>query len=385
MTNPAIGLDEMLGSDWRSEVDRRTAEIGTRVGARTDVVLFGTGYLGKHVLADLRGLPYNAAAFVDNNPALWGTEVQGVEVLSPDHAKSRFGDTALWLITIYTNSRVIEQCRALGVPWVTCAELSWLLPEPHPSSFEFDTPDHLAESAAEIETASSIWSDAASEAEYRSQVRWRFLLDYQALATPRPMLELYFPKDLIRALDREVFVDCGAFTGDTIEAFLTAHEGRFAEIVGIEPDAGSARVLQGRVDEWKRSGIEPMRVESAAVGSERGTLTFDKTGTAGSKVGTGTETVEVATLDELLADSPPTYIKFDVEGAEHDALVGGSETIKANMPVLAVCLYHRPEDLWDVPLLVRSLRPDYKLYVRRYSDERWETVLYAVPPDRVLI
>jgi hypothetical protein len=100
------------------------------------------------------------------------------------------------------------------------------LPEPHPNSFIFGTPDQLGKSAAEIETAATIWADSESEAQYRSQVRWRFLLDYPALTPPRPMLELYFPKDLIRALDREVFVDCGAFTGDTIEAFLAARQGR---------------------------------------------------------------------------------------------------------------------------------------------------------------
>ncbi len=82
-------------------------------------------------------------------------------------------------------------------------------------------------------------------------------------------------------------------------------------------------------------------------------------------------------MDEILADRKPTYIKFDVEGAEHDALVGGTGTITANMPVLAVCLYHRPHDLWDLPLLVRSMRPDYRMYLRRYSDERWEQLLYA--------
>ncbi len=142
-------------------------------------------------------MPYTAVAFVDNNPALWGTEVEGLDVLSPDEAKDRFGDTALWLITIYTNSRVIKQCRELGVPWVTCAELSWILPEPHPNSFVFGKPERLAESADEIETAMSVWADADSEAEYRSQVRWRFLLDYSALRTPRPMPESYFPKDLI--------------------------------------------------------------------------------------------------------------------------------------------------------------------------------------------
>ena len=103
---------------------------------------------------------------------------------------------------------------------------------------------------------------------------------------------------------------------------------------------------------------------------------------AGSTIGSGTDVVEVAPLDELLADHPPTYIKMDVEGAERDALLGGAKTISKNAPVLAICLYHRPEDVWDLPLLIRSLRPDYRLYVRRHSDERWETVCYAVPPGR---
>lgn len=384
MTNTVVDLEAMLGTDWRDAVKRRRSEIHERVAGRTDLVLFGTGYLGRHVLRDLEGLPYTAVAFVDNNPALGGTEVEGIDVLSPEGAIERFGDRALWLITIYTNKKVIEQCRALGVPWVTCAELSWVLPEPHPNSFIFGVPERLAESAQEIETAASIWSDAESAAEYASQVRWRFLLDYQALAAPRPIIETYFPDDLIRPSEAEVFVDCGAFTGDTIEAFLAARGDKFGEIVGIEPDVVNCRVLQGRIDDWEHSGLGPMRVEPVAVGSSRGTLTFDTTGTAGSRVGSGGDTVDVAPLDEILADDQPTYIKFDVEGAERDALVGGAGTIRSHLPVLAVCLYHRPHDLWDLPLLVRSMRPDYKMYVRRYSDERWETVLYAVPPDRVL-
>lgn len=384
MTESTMDLGQMLGPDWRSAAERRRAEIAERVGGRTDVLLFGTGYLGRHVLPDLESLPYRAVAFVDNNPALWGTEVEGLEVLSPDAAVTRFGQSALWLITIYTNRPVIEQCRTLGVPWVTCAELSWVLPEPHPSSFIFGTPEKLAESSQEIGTAASLWSDPESESEYRAQIRWRFLLDYGALGTPRPTIETYFPDDLIRPIDEEVFVDCGAFTGDTIEAFLLARGNVFREIVGIEPDAVNCRELQKRIDDWKVAGIGPIHVETAAVGSERGTLTFETTGTAGSRVGSGTEMVDVAPLDEILEDRQPTYIKFDVEGAEHDGLVGGTETIRTNMPVLAVCLYHRPHDLWDLPLLVRSMRPDYRMYLRRYGDERWEQVLYAVPPDRVL-
>ena len=363
---------------------RRTAEIKERVGGRTDVVLVGTGYLGRHVLADLRGLPYTVVAFVDNNPALWGSEVQGLEVLSPE-ARADFADNALWLITIYTNSRVIEQCRELGVPWVTCAELSWVLREPHPNSFIFGRPHKLAESIDEIEMAASIWADAESEAQYRSQIRWRFLLDYAALGTPRPMLELYFPDDLIHALDREVFVDCGAFTGDTIEAFLSARGGRFGEIVGVEPDAFSARVLQGRVDGWKQSGIGPMPRRVGGRGIPARDVEFRHHGNRRIEGRVRDRDGRGGQHSTIFSPGPSRPTSSSMSRALSTThSIGGSETIRANMPVLAVCLYHRPEDLWDLPLLVRSLRPDYKIYVRRYSDERWETVLYAVPPERAL-
>ena len=374
----------MLGDGWRDTVDRRRSQISARIGGRTDVVLFGTGYLGRHALQDLAGLPFRVLAYVDNNPALWGTKLDGLEIVSPDDGAARFGSDVLWLITIYTNSRVIEQCESLGVPWVTCAELSWILPEPHPQSFAFGSPERLADASRAIEKAASIWADADSEAEYRSQVRWRFLLDYEALRAPRPTAELYFPSDLIRSRADEVFVDCGAFTGDTIDAFVAAREGQFDQIVAVEPDPLNCAVMRQRVAAWSGSKRDRVRIAPVAVGASRGRLSFHVTGTAGSRVGSGEETVDVAPLDEILADSPPTYIKFDVEGAERDALIGGSKTISANSPVLAVCLYHRPEDLWDLPLLVQSLQSDYRLYVRRYSDERWETVLYAVPPDRVL-
>ena len=384
MTVPANDLDSVIGSDWQKSVERRRSEISHRIAGRTDVLLFGAGALGKQVRHDLLGLPLTPRVFVDNRPDIWGSEIDGLEVLSPEDAARRFGQKALWLITIYTNSGVKEQCRVLGVPWVTCAELSWVLPKPHPPSLVFGTPEDLAESALEIIAAASIWADEESTAEYRSQVRWRFLLDYDAISPPRPPAETYFPSDLIRPLAHEVYVDCGAFTGDTIEQFLAAREGKFQRIIAIEPDAASRRALLDRIETWRRAGVGPMRVEPYAAGFQRGTVRFDATGTVGSSVGSGADTVDVAPLDEILAEWKPSYIKFDVEGAEHDALVGGSTTIRLNMPVLAVSLYHKPEDLWDLPLLIRSLGPGYRLYLRRYSDERWETVCYAVPIERLM-
>ena len=376
-------LEEMLGSDWLTTAANRRDEIEGRVDGRTDVLLFGAGALGRQMLVDLAGLPFTPVAFVDNDARRWGSDVDGLPVLSPDQAVSRIGRRALWLITVYTNSAVIAQCQRLAMPWITCAELSWIVGEPRPQSLVFGTPEQLAKSADSIAAASDIWADDESATEYRAQVRWRFLLDYASLPTPRPSTETYFPDDLVRPLPDEVFVDCGALTGDTIEIFLAKRAAQFKRIVAIEPDIISCRALDERVRNWSRSGLGPIDIEPVAIGSRRERRTFESTGTVTSKLGSGADVVDVVPLDEILLGRHPTYIKFDIEGAEHDALLGASATLRSDMPVLAVSAYHKPEDLWDLPLLIQSIRPDYRLYLRRYSDERWETVLYAVPPGRV--
>ncbi len=112
-------------------------------------------------------------------------------------------------------------------------------------------------------------------------------------------------------------------------------------------------------------------------------MRFDATGTAASSVGAGDATVEVAPLDEILADERPTFLKLDVEGAEEDALLGARRTLERHAPALAVCLYHRAADLWRIPLFLASLDAGYRLYLRRHSDECWEQVCYAVPPGRM--
>jgi hypothetical protein len=74
------------------------------------------------------------------------------------------------------------------------------------------------------------------------------------------------------------------------------------------------------------------------------------------------------------------FIKMDIEGSEPEALKGSANTITARKPKLAICLYHRIEDFWEIPLYLHDLVPWYKLFVRHHTSifDLTETVLYAM-------
>ncbi len=89
-------------------------------------------------------------------------------------------------------------------------------------------------------------------------------------------------------------------------------------------------------------------------------------------------------LDDVLGKTGASFIKMDIEGAEYDALCGAAEVIRRHHPVLSICLYHRQADVWKIPLLIHSMAENYRLFLRRYSDDCWEQVCYAIPENRLL-
>jgi hypothetical protein len=95
--------------------------------------------------------------------------------------------------------------------------------------------------------------------------------------------------------------------------------------------------------------------------------------------------VECVSLDENLTKIQirPTYIKMDIEGGELSALKGARGIIQKEMPILAICLYHRYDDLWRIPLYVQSLVRGYHFFLRPYEIEGWQLVCYAIPTIRL--
>jgi FkbM family methyltransferase len=199
-----------------------------------------------------------------------------------------------------------------------------------------------------------------------------------------PASETYFPEELVVPSTDEVFVDCGAFDGDSVREFIRRRGERFNRIIALEPDPKNIARLYASLAEYPESVRRRVEAIPVAAGSKRGKARFDASGTVGSSVETGGGIeVDIATLDETLEGRAPSYIKMDIEGSEPDAIAGATRILRNDAPVLAVCLYHRLEDLWQIPLQIRAANPDYRLFLRRYSDDCWEQVVYAIPHDRL--
>ena len=86
-----------------------------------------------------------------------------------------------------------------------------------------------------------------------------------------------------------------------------------------------------------------------------------------------------------LAETAPTLIKMDIEGAEPEALRGAARTMPRRRPAMAVCAYHKCAHLWETPRMLKAANPEYEIFPRRYAEDCRETVYCAIPPERLAI
>jgi FkbM family methyltransferase len=199
------------------------------------------------------------------------------------------------------------------------------------------------------------------------------------------ILPSYFLVDIIPQASKQAhfLIDCGAFDGDTIREFDKFTNGEWSKIIAFEPDKQNYEMCKKYVSTLKNS--ERITLVEKGVYSETGTLRFSgfDSGIIGMSAHIseeGTESIDVAAIDEYTENEelPVTIIKMDIEGAELKALEGARETILRDKPTLTICVYHKMEDLITIPQYIKSLVPEYKLFLRRHSVSTSDLVLYAV-------
>ena len=183
----------------------------------------------------------------------------------------------------------------------------------------------------------------------------------------------------------ETFIDCGAYVGDSVENYIWAHDGVFKKIIAFEPDKKNYTAMGFRMERLKKEwGISDDAVElyDYAVGDEDNTLyveSYDNNNGLGSKMSatksSGSEECRTVTLADYITDK--CFIKADIESYEYKMLKGAEAQIKEHKPIMSICIYHNSVDFFSIPLLVKSLVPEYKLSVRQHTYALSDTVLYC--------
>lgn len=188
----------------------------------------------------------------------------------------------------------------------------------------------------------------------------------------------YFSPDFIKYEEEEVFVDGGCLDlGSSLQ--MKKYCKNVKKVYAFEPDPEN---YQNCLKAKERTNFDAAEVFPFGLGSRRETITFQATHDGSSLVCEhGNMTISVVPMDEVI---PPeeriTMIKLDVEGSELEALKGAQKIIRRDKPKLAICIYHKHEDMTEIPLYIKQLVPEYKLYIRHHSNTEGETVLYAVMP-----
>lgn len=186
----------------------------------------------------------------------------------------------------------------------------------------------------------------------------------------------YFDSTIFEPSPNEIFVDAGAYQGETAIEFSNWCP-NFEKIYCFEPDAKNFKILNANLQQANLTNIE---CHNMGLLDHKCKLHFERCGDDGTGshiTENGTTTINVDALDNILNGRPVTYIKMDIEGSELDALEGAKTTIITYKPKLAICIYHKPEDIYTIPLYLLSLVPEYRFKIRHYSSYAYDTILYA--------
>lgn len=368
--------------DWADFVRSCEARLQQPVHVPTvhrPVLVFGAGAFGRAACEALQALGFEVSGYIETQPRQ--AVLDHLPVLSWQQAQQVMPGAQL-VIGIFNRGAPLSQLRALAIgagfkdvflPW----DIYGLLREHLGWRYWLEASDYLANHLQALEATYWALDDATSRVCLLNLCRFRMglQLDYAEFAHPERQ---YFNAITLPALGGRpsVYVDGGAYNGDTLLDFAAGHPIHAAYL--FEPGIQNFARL---VAQCKGLGW-PVICLPLALSSGYEMLAFhDGNGEAGAIGRTGGSTIAAAALDDVLGHQRVDFIKLDVEGAEIAALDGAATIIARHRPVLALSLYHHPHDLWAIPAKVLSLCSDYRLFVRQHFANSFDTVLYAVPRE----
>jgi len=225
-----------------------------------------------------------------------------------------------------------------------------------------------------IEAVFNSLRDPSSRDTFQQLICYRLSGDIKYSPIPLPLDDQYVGSrsSFLETASSKTFVDCGAFTGDSILNWERAGA-QPSTVFALEPDPSNFNALVATLDICSTSVI-PFRV---GVSNQSGLFSLEGDGPSATLVNSPNGSVQCTTIDELVGSEHVSLIKMDIEGSEMSALQGATKTISRDHPHLAISVYHRPADLWEIPAWITYNFPGYRLSLATYGHQGYDTVLYA--------
>ncbi len=340
------------------------------------IVMYGMGNGADKILDVCSRYGIEIADFFASDGFVRGHSFHGKTVLSYSEIKEKYGAENIIVLLSFASSlpsvleliyKVADECE-LYAPDVPVCGGTLFCREFYEANKE------------KIALARALFADDISRQIFDNVINYKLSGDIRYLRDAESEKdEVYL--DLLGAESIETAIDAGAYNGDTARE-LSLYAKKLKKIYALEPDRRNFRKLSEYAENEENFEVIPLK---CAAWSEKTTLSYDASGNRNAGLNTGAKkTVEVdAVAIGTLTDECVDYIKYDVEGAEKEALLGSLKTIKAHKPALLVSAYHRSEDIFELPLLLNSLEPSYKLYLRRYAYiPAWDLNLIAAQEEK---
>ncbi|HWR23590.1 MAG TPA: FkbM family methyltransferase [Feifaniaceae bacterium] len=340
------------------------------------IVLFGLGFFAVPLYRNFRSHGMDPICFCDSRKS--GTETStGRPIISPALLKRDYADANIVIAVANSKNQDSIFCQLLDLGFAREQIFSFtdafLFLDQSVVELTHLSMEDMKKHLDGYEWAYDFFPDCRSKEIILDHIKSYLFHD---TLRQEPEEAPYFP-DLFSLTPNEVFVDAGLYTGDTTEEFIRRTSGEYRAIYGFDIDETNLGAARRNLAQYP--GIV---IEAKGLWNAEATLCAELELAAGSKISdTGAVSIPVVALDAYFAgkgkDEWPSFMKLDIEGSEKKALLGSADIIRQVRPRLAVCAYHKPEDLYDLAQTILSIRGDYSFALRHYSPYTWDTVLYA--------
>ncbi len=332
------------------------------------IYLYGMGDGAVKILNVMREKNISVAGIFASDEFVRGHSFAGFRVKRLADVEAEADDFVIVLAFAAGYPEIVEKITALS------QRHTLLVPDVPVTGGGLFTYDYCLQHAAEIEAVYDLLADEASRNVYAN------ILNFKISGEIRFLQEITSEKsDVYRSILRptmhETYVDLGAYNGDTIQELLQYTYGKYEQIYAVEPDPKNFKKLGKSVQ-----GMPRVKTYQAVAWCKDTEIPFRAKSGRQSGVSSSGKTMEARSVDSILQNGIATLLKMDVEGCEREALWGAAQTIAHFAPKLMISLYHRNEDIFALPLLIRKLNPHYDFYLRhQLYIPAWETNLYAIP------